>query len=191
MSLFEITFSKMKRHYFESPPQTMGNLLPCISENRDEIKNTVEQRNNPVSSSSSKNSAIADQENTVTFDDLAKHKSSSEVSISSPSKRRRNIHTFVVSSNVVDAPEQRMKENLHCMPSDIFEPACKQTLGSQSRSLLHDTEPSVMSTDFESNGDKASSCTHKLQSVYSKAPSTVVSTLFRLHRIYIVVSILS
>jgi hypothetical protein len=183
----------MKRHaYFHQspPPQTMGNLLPCISENRNEIKNTVEQRNNPVSSSSPKNSAIADdQENTVAFDDLAKHKSSSEVSISSPSKRRRNIHTFIVSSNV-EASEQRMKENLHCIPSDIFEPACKQTLGSQSRSLLHDTEPSVMSTDFESNGDKASSCTHKLQPVYSKAPSTVVSTLFRLHRIYIGVSIL-
>jgi len=179
----------MKRHYFESPPQTMGNLLPCISENRNEIKNTVEQRNNPVSSSSSKNSAIADQENTVAVDDLAKHKSSSEVSISSPSKRRRNIHTFVVSSNG-EAPEQRMQENLHCMPSDIFEPACKQTLGSQSRSLLHDTEPSVMSTDFESNGDKASSCTHKLQSMYSKALSTAVSTLFCLRRIYIVVLIL-
>ena len=173
----------MKRHHFYQS-QTMGNLLPCISENRNEIKNTVEQRNNSISSSSSKNSAIADQENTVTFDDLAKHKSSSEVSISSSSKRRRNIHTFVVSSNVVDAPEQRMKENLHCMPSDIFEPACKQTLGIQSRPLLHDT--TVMSTDFESNGDKASSCTHKLQSVDSRAASTVVSTLFCLHRIHIV-----
>jgi len=155
---------RLCQFHLESP-QTMGNF-PCSSENFHESNSLF----SPTRPSKSTNSAHH-QESTVTFFDLKKSNSSSEISSSSPSKGKDSDES-ILPSNKVESTQPRENRDINCMSSDNFESTCKQTFSCQSRPLLHDKDPIRNIT--ETQRGKVNGGSQNMDSLYSKAPPTMV-----------------